>query len=136
MGCDGGLVQWVDSLSLRFEIVPTRSINRLVELFEETAMKRFGQEVLLQVKGRDTLRFAIPPGSRSNVGEILHRVAHTKLPKGTEKPFAVDVKVDGKVLLPTSVNRCYRPPLYAKIELVQNCSHDAFEIPNKSWVMA
>ena len=89
-------------------------------------MKRI---VTLYSKGRDARFFAVP---RSCVAKTLHDVAH-KLRADTNRPFAVDVLVDGKILLPTTETCRRNPALSVPFVLVQNCSTDGFVVPNRAW---
>lgn len=89
-------------------------------------MKR---QVTLYCKGRDVQYFHLP---RTNLSETVHHIAH-QLRNDRDRPFAVDVLVNGKVLQPTLENRRRNPGLSTGIVLVQNCSHDVLAIPNRSW---
>lgn len=80
----------------------------------------------LYCKRRDVQRFDVPLAS---LEDTLRAVAK----EAKDKPAAVDVLVDDKVLMPTTENRELVPPPCSTIVLVQNCSHDMFALPNLAW---
>lgn len=86
-----------------------------------------GRQVILYAMRRDAQRFDVP---LENIDDTVRNVL--KLVRG-EKPAAVDVLINDKVIMPTDENRQLIPPPDATIVLVQNCSSDVVSIPNKAW---
>ena len=91
-------------------------------------MKR---NILVYRRGRNPMRFTTP---RLTLGGIVHYVAHA-LRNDRDRPFAVDVIVNGECIEPTEINRRKNPALSAEIVLTQYVGHGSTSIPNEAWVL-
>ena len=93
-------------------------------------MKRLKRSVELVLQGRDAQEIRVPP--RAILSEIMGSVAR-QLKSDFNRPFAVEVRIEGRLYLPTADNCRANPRLSAKIVLTQYIGTGTVAVPNQSW---
>ena len=92
-------------------------------------MLLFNREVSLNVYGQNTRVLLV---SKGTLGEMLAAVAD-RLKREGNRPFTVEVRVNGQIRHQTPENRNSRPGWTSVTELTQYCGKECFTVNSPVW---